>query len=172
MLRVAIAAILSCAAALPRHSVAQNQSGTAADTVRVTVSQNNDGSITTYELDPANRKAVATTKTSAGKAMSRIEYVLDGYGRYESGSVFGADGRLEFKTRYKYDATGRLEEELRLNKDGAAAMKLVYAYDSNGRAAGYAVYDPAGKLLGRTRSAAAPARAAAPPAAPAPRKGR
>jgi hypothetical protein len=44
-------------------------------------------------------------------------------------------------------------------------MKLVYAYDENGRPAGYSVYDPAGRLLGRTQAAAS-----APPSGPAPAK--
>ena len=155
MLRVVIAAILTCLAAIPRHAVAQNQSSSATDTVRVTVSQNDDGSLTTYELDPANRKAVATTKSRAGKLMGKIEYVLDSYGRYDSGKVFGADERLQFKTRYKYDAAGRLEEEHRFDKADALTMKIVYAYEGDGRPAGYSVYDPAGRLLGKTRSAAA-----------------
>lgn len=157
MLRVVIAAILSCATAIPRHSVAQTQTVSATDTVRVTVSQNDDGSLTTYELDPANRKAVATTKSRAGKLMGKTEYVLDSYGRYDSGMVFGADERLQFKTRYKYDAAGRLEEELRFNKEDALTMKIVYAYQADGRPAGYSVYDPAGRLLGKTRSSGAPA---------------
>ena len=128
----------------------QTHDRSAADTLRVTVSQNDDGSRTTYETDPANRKATATTVSAAGKPVGKIQYVLDDAGRYQSGSVFGADDRLRFKTLYEYDTAGRLLHELRLNNDGTVTMKIVYAYDQGGRQAGYSVYDANGKLLGQT----------------------
>ena len=137
-------------------ALASAQDRGAIDTVRVTVSQNNDGSRTTYETDPANRKASATTVSVAGKPVGKIRYVLDEAGRYESGSVHGADDRLLFKTRYKYDDSGRLLHEIRLNRDDAVTMKIVYAYDEGGRQAGYAVYDATGKLLGQTTRKADP----------------
>ena len=135
---------------LVRPAATQTPTSSATDTVRVTVSQNNDGSRTTYETDPANRKAVATTTSAAGKPMSKIRYVLDESGRYESGSVFGPDDRLQFKTLYKYDDSARLLHETRLTKEDAVTMKIVYAYDQEGRPAGYSVFDAAGKLLGQT----------------------
>jgi YD repeat-containing protein len=141
---------------------AQVQTSAGSDAVRVTVSQNNDGSQTTYEMDPANRKATATTVSARGKPMGKIRYVLDAEGRYESGEVLGADDRLQFKTQYKYDVMGRLQEETRLNKENAVTMRIVYAYDPAGKPAGYSVYDPAGKLLGQTTPKLQP-----PPAAPA-----
>ena len=156
--------LLLVAAALLRTVPGHAQKAPPTDALRVTVSQNTDGSRTTYEVDPGNRRAVATTTSAAGKTLGKIRYVLDEAGRYESGSVFGPDDQLQFKTQYKYDAAGRLEEELRLNKDDSVTMKLVYAYDSNGRPAGYSVYDPGGRLLGRTRATGAAAPAAAAPA--------
>lgn len=147
--RLALAFLLLFGACLGVTS-GQTQDRPAADTLRVTVSQNNDGSRTTYEVDPASRKAVATTVSAAGKPMGRIRYVLDEGGRYKSGSVFGADERLQFKTVYKYDESGRLLHETRLSKDDAITMKIVYAYDQAGRQAGYSVYDATGTLLGQT----------------------
>lgn len=157
----ALALFLATAVAL--HSApAQTQERSAGDTVRVTVSQNNDGSRTTYETDPANRKATATTISAAGKPMGKIQYVLDESGRYQSGSVFGPDDRLRFKTRYEYDTAGRLLHEVRLTNEDALMMKIVYAYDEAGRQAGYSVYDANGKLLGQTTP-----RGSAPAASPA-----
>ena len=147
--RAALTFCLFAAAAF--HSApGQTQDRSATDTLRVTVSQNNDGSRTTYETDPANRKATATTVSAAGKPMGKIQYVLDEAGRYQSGSVFGADDRLRFKTRYQYDTAGRLLHEIRLTKEDALMMKIVYAYDETGQQAGYSVYDANGKLLGQT----------------------
>lgn len=120
--------------------------------IRVTVSQNADGSRTAYESDPANRKAVATTTSREGKALGKILYTLDEAGRYATGEVFGAKGEFRFKTQYKYDAAGKLAEETQSTKDDQLSLKLVYAYDGNGKPAGYSVYDAAGKLVGQTRT--------------------
>jgi hypothetical protein len=152
---------------LAQSGVAQTPTSSTADTLRVTVSQNNDGSRTTYETDPANRKAVATTTSAAGEPLGKIRYVLDEAGRYESGSVFGPNDRLQFKTLYKYDDTGRLLHETRLTKDDAVTMRIVYAYDQAGRQAGYSVFDAEGRLLGKTTP-----KGAAPPPAPSPTKSR
>ena len=165
MARGSTVALLLVTALALRSAPAQTQERSAGDTVRVTVSQNNDGSRTTFQTDPANRKATATTISAAGKPMGKIQYVLDESGRYQRGSVFGPDDRLRFKTRYEYDTAGRLLHEIRLTKEDALMMKIVYAYDEAGRQAGYSVYDPNGKLLGQTTP-----RSPAPIASPAKKK--
>lgn len=119
------------------------------------MSLNGDGSKTVYETDTANRKAIATTTTEAGKLMSKIRYTLDEAGRFDTGEVYGPDDKLRFKTLYKYEASGQMKEETRLTPDGAVRHKIVYGYDAAGKPAGYAVYDGSGKLLGRTRQKAA-----------------
>lgn len=118
--------------------------------IRLTVSQNADGSRTAYETDPANGRAVATTTSREGKPIGKILYTLDDAGRYATGEVFGTKGEFRFKTRYKYDAAGKLVEETQSTKDDKLSLKLVYAYDGNGKPAGYKVYDAAGKLVGQT----------------------
>jgi hypothetical protein len=121
------------------------------DAIRLTVSQNADGSRTAYETDPANRRAVATTTSREGKAMGSIRYTLDTAGRYATGEVLDAKGAFRFNTAYKYDeVSGKLLEETQSTKDGKLSLRLVYAYDANGRPAGYSVYDGSGKLLGQT----------------------
>ena len=62
----------------------------------------------------------------------------------------GLDGAFRFKTAYRYDAAGRLAEETQLDKDDAVRHKIVYAFDAEGHQTGYAIYDGAGALLGRT----------------------
>ncbi len=120
------------------------------DTVRVTVTMNPDGSKTVYQTDGANRRSTATTTGANGKAQGKIVYKLDGNGRYESGEVFTAKGVLRFKTRYRYDAAGHLLEETQLAKDDSVQNRIVYSYDASGHSSGYAIYDGAGRLLGRT----------------------
>ncbi len=80
---------------------AQLQDRAATDAVRVTVTINPDGSRTSYEFDPPNRKAVATTTTKAGKQQGQIRYELDEAGRFAAGEVFAGDGKFRFKTRYQ-----------------------------------------------------------------------
>ncbi len=146
---------------------AQLQDRAATDAVRVTVTINPDGSRTSYEFDPPNRKAVATTTTKAGKQQGQIRYELDEAGRFAAGEVFTGDGKFRFKTRYKYDAAGHLLEETQLTKQDVLEHKIVYSYDSAGKQTGYAVYDSAGKLLGQTTPAS---RASAPAPASAKKK--
>jgi YD repeat-containing protein len=137
---------MACAPLL-RAQLQEKENG---DAIRVTVSKNQDGSSTTYEFDNANRKAIATTKSAAGKAVSKIRYDLDDAGRFAAGEVFGPDGKLRFKTQYKYDGSGHLTQETQLSKEDAVQNKIVYSYDSAGKQTGYAVYDGAGRMLGQT----------------------
>ncbi|MDP9098619.1 MAG: hypothetical protein M3N48_06445 [Verrucomicrobiota bacterium] len=124
------------------------------DAVRVTVSMNADGTRTTYEFDPPQRRAVATTTTKEGKLVGRIRYVLDEAGRFASGEVYGPDEKLRFKTLYKYDDAGKLTQETQLGPEDAVRNKIVYAHDKIGRQTGYSVYDATGKLIRRTQGAA------------------
>lgn len=133
-----------------------------ADSIRVTMSLNNDGSRTVYETDTANRKATATTTNAAGKIEAKIRYKLDEAGRFETGEVYGPDDKMRFKTAYKYEPSGRLKEESQLTTAGAVRHRIVYAYDASGKPAGYSVYDAAGRLLGQTTD-----KRGAPPAQPA-----
>jgi hypothetical protein len=120
------------------------------DAVRVTVSMHPDGSRTTYNFDPAQHKAVATTTDQEGKLRETIHYELDDAGRFSSGEISGPDGRLRFKSRYKYDDAGHLLEETQSAQDGALLHKIVYSYDSSGKQTGYSIFDASGKLVGRT----------------------
>ena len=126
------------------------QGGTAGDSIRVTMSLNEDGSRTVYETDTANRKATATTTTAAGKVQAKIRYTLDEAGRYETGQVYGPDDKIRYRTAYKYEPSGRLKEETQLSADGVVRHRIVYAFDAAGKPAGYAVYDGSGRLLGQT----------------------
>lgn len=129
---------------------AQLQDRATDDAIRVTVAVNEDGTHTSYQFDRANRKAIATNTTGAGKLITQTKYDLDDAGRFAAGEIFGADGKLRFKARYKYDANNRLSEETHLNKDDAVINRLVYAYDMVGKQAGYTVYDANGKVIGQT----------------------
>ncbi len=120
------------------------------DTVRVTMTMNPDGSKTVYRIDNAMHESVATTTTAKGKPGGKIIYTLDDEGRYASGRVFAANGALRFKTLYRYDTAGRLAEESQLDKNDEVMHRFVYSFDGEGRASGYAVFDGAGNLLGRT----------------------
>jgi Flp pilus assembly protein TadG len=121
------------------------------DAIRLTVSQNADGSRTAYETDPANRRAIATTTGRDGKTIGSVRYTLDAAGRYATGEVLDPKGEFRFRTAYKYDeVSGKLVEETQSTKDGKLSLRLVYAYDANGRPAGYSVYDGSGKLVGQT----------------------
>ncbi len=131
------------------------------DSVRVSVTLNQDGSRTVYHYDPANHKATATTTSREGKPAGKIQYALDEAGRFGSGRIFGPDGKFLFRTVYKYDGAGRLQEEGRFGQDDKLANKLVYSYDAAGKQTGYSIFDGAGKLLGQT-SAAVPAPSAKP----------
>lgn len=131
------------------------------DAVRVTVSMNADGTRTTYEFDPPNHRATATTTSQDGKVVGKIRYVLDDSGRFASGEVYGPNDQFRFKTLYKYDDTGKLIQETQLGADDVVKNRIVYAYDKNGRQTGYSVYDVAGKLIKQTPGAV-PARSPTP----------
>ncbi|MEY2493727.1 MAG: hypothetical protein QOJ45_219 [Verrucomicrobiota bacterium] len=118
-----------------------------ADSVRVTVSINADGSRTVYEFDSAHHKATATTTGKDKKLVGRIRYVLDDAGRFASGEVYGPDDLFRFRTLYKYDAAGRLSQEIQLGQGDVVRNKIVYDYDKNGKQTGYTVYDAAGKIV-------------------------
>jgi len=153
MLTRILSLVSACLLGVAPSINAQLQDRGAAETVRVTVSVNEDGSRTSYQFDPANRKAEATTTSAAGKRLSKIRYNLDDAGRFAAGEVYDAKNRLRFKTQYKYNAVGQLVQETQLTKDDAVHHKIVYAYDQNGKQTGYSVFDPAGKLLGQTTPA-------------------
>lgn len=120
------------------------------DALRVTMTMNPDGSKTVYRVDGAKHESVATTTTASGKPGGKIVYQLDGQGRYETGRVFAPEGAFRFKTIYRYNPAGQLAEETQLDKDDAVRHKIVYTFDAAGHPTGYAVYDGAGSLLGRT----------------------
>jgi hypothetical protein len=142
---------LAIALSFARLTLAQE--GASAGEKRVKISQNNDGSRTTYEIDMETHKAVATTFGADGKVESTIRYDLDDAGRYARGEIFGRDGQLRLKSVYRYDAAGRLEQETQLTKDDVVKNKLVYSYDQlTGRQTGYAVYDATGKLVTQTNT--------------------
>lgn len=124
------------------------------DAVRVNVTVNADGSRTTYRFDPANHKATAVTTEAGGKMRGKIQYELDDRGRFRSGVSLNADDKFRFKSTYKYDGVGRMEEETQLGQDDAVLSKIVYTYDSSGKQTGYSIFDGAGKLIGKTSSAA------------------
>lgn len=118
--------------------------------VRVTMTMNPDGSKTVYRVDGAKHESVGTTTTASGKPGGKIIYHLDAEGRYESGKVFAPNGAFRFKTLYRYNPAGQLSEETQLDKDDAVRHKIVYSFDGEGHPTGYAIYDGAGALLGRT----------------------
>ena len=150
-MRIPNAAFLCLAPLLFVNPIASGQTDPPPnDSVRVSVTLNEDGSRTSYQFDPANHKAVATTTERAGKVRGKIEYVLDDAGRFGSGKVYGADGKFLFSTVYKYDAAGRLREESRFGKDNQPTEKIVYDYDAEGKQTGYSVLDRNGKIVGRT----------------------
>ena len=138
-------------------SLALGQAGD--DSVRVTMTMNPDGSKTVYETNGATHLSVATTTGANGKAFGKIIYRLDSEGRYESGTVFNASGKFRFKTLYRYDSGSRLSEETQQAKDGTVLHKIVYSFDADGHPSGYAIYDGAGTLLGRTTPKTSAARA-------------
>jgi YD repeat-containing protein len=123
---------------------------TADNTVRVTVAVNPDRSKTVYQTSGANHQTIATMTGADGKGRGKIIYKLDDAGRYQSGQVFATNGDLRFKTLYAYDTTGRLTQERQLAKDDSVRNRIVYCYDTDGHQTGYAIYDGAGLLIGRT----------------------
>ncbi|MEN3371306.1 MAG: hypothetical protein V7609_3449 [Verrucomicrobiota bacterium] len=137
-------------------TMAHSQLDSSADSVRVTVSINADGSRTVYEFDSAHHRATATTTGKDRKLVGRIRYVLDEAGRFASGEVYGPDDQFRFKTLYKYDAAGRLSREIQLGQDDVVRNKIVYAYDKNGRQTGYTVYDAADKMVRTAGSSSSP----------------
>ena len=138
------------------HTRAQSESPAANDSIRVSVTMNEDGSHTSYQFDTVNHKATATTRERGGKLRGKIEYVLDDAGRFGSGKIYGADGKFQFTAVYKYDSAGHLLEEARFGKDDQPTEKIVYDYDAAGRQTGYSVLDRNGKVIGRTTPRAAP----------------
>src|SRR4051794_2767957 len=79
-----------------RFLFAQAETSTPNDSVRVSVTFNQDGSRTVYNFAPANHRATATTTDVKGKPGGKIDYVLDDAGRFSGGEVFGAEGQFLF----------------------------------------------------------------------------
>jgi hypothetical protein len=146
---------ISCAFFLCSHAsaLAQSPDQARADAVRVTVSMHPDGSRTTYNFDPGQRRALATTTDQSGKVRETIRYELDDAGRFSTGEVSGPDGRLRLRSRYKYGAAGQLLEETQSAVDGKLLHRIVYSYDSAGKQTGYSVFDSSGKMIGGTGGA-------------------
>ena len=97
-MRIPIAAFVCLAPLLLVTRIASSQTGPGSnDSIRVSVTLNEDGSRTSYQFDPANHKATATTTERDGKVRGKIEYVLDDAGRFGSGKVYGADGKFLFQ---------------------------------------------------------------------------
>jgi YD repeat-containing protein len=120
------------------------------DSVRVSVTLNQDGSRTSYRFDPTNHKATATTTDPAGKWQSKIEYELDEAGRFGSDRIYGPDGKFQFRSIYKYDSANHLLEESKFAKDNHLLGRIVFSSNGSGKQTGYAVYDSNGKLIGQT----------------------
>ncbi len=123
---------------------------------------NADGSRTTYETDTANHLSTSTTTGQDGKLREKIRYTLDENGRFARGEVFGPKEQFRFRARYQYDGSGHVLEEQREARDGSSLGKIVFQYDSAGHQSGYAVYDPTGKVMGRTSALSSPAKHASP----------
>lgn len=86
--------LLLCSLCLGAHLLfAQVETATPNDSVRVSVTLNQDGSRTVYKFDPPTHRPTATTTGANGKPAGKIEYVLDEVGRFSGGEVFGADGK-------------------------------------------------------------------------------
>ena len=130
-----------------RAIFAQTPAPSSNDTIRVTVTENADGSRTTYQYDNAKHEAIATTADPDGKARGKVVYRIDDTGRFATGVVFGPDGKFLFKSVFKYDGAGRLEQETHLAKDDSVVNKIVYKYNPAGNQIGYSVFDSAGKLI-------------------------
>src|SRR5436190_23088488 len=88
---------------------AQTPAPNSNDTLRVTVTENADGSRTTYPYHNAKHEAIANTADPEGKARGQVVYRIADAGRFGSRAVFGPDGKFRCKTIYKYDRAGRLE---------------------------------------------------------------
>ena len=149
-----LATLIALAFLASANSLRAQPAAPSLDAVRVTVSLNADGTRTTYEFDPPNHRATATTTSQDGKVVGRVRYVLDDAGRFASGEVYGPNEQFRFKSQYKYDDTGKLLYETQLGADDVLRNKIVYAYDKSGKQTGYSVYDGAGKLVRETLSVA------------------
>src|SRR5713101_4264267 len=127
-------------------------------------SMNPDGSRTTYDIDNAHHKAIATVSERDGKLRQKIKYDLDAAGRFTSRAFFDANGRFRSKTVYKYDKAGRVTEQTQFGKDEVVLTKIAYSYDQQtGKQTGYSVFDGNGRLVNQT-GAAGPSRSPAKPA--------
>ena len=126
------------------------QTDSSANTIRVSVLLNSDGSRTVYEADNANHKSVATTTGGDGKVREKIRYDLDESGRFLRGEVYGPKEQFRFFAKYRYDADNHLIEETHFAKDQSVIGKIIFRYDGTGRQIGYSSYDGAGRLLGQT----------------------
>lgn len=130
------------------------QAGAASsDALHVTVSVNEDGSRTSYEINGADHTANATTTGSDGKILTKVRYTLDEANRFATGEVTGPKGEFRMKTRYTYDAAGRLLNETQSAKDDSVLHKIVYSYNDAGKQIGYSVYDGAGHLISQVGGA-------------------
>ena len=134
------------------QTLGQAPAATADETIRVTVSLNNDGSRTVYQFDNAKHEATATTTEPDGKPRGKIVYQVADGGRFVSGTAYGPDDKFLFKGLYKYGAGGRLEQETHLAKDDSLMNRIVYKYDAKGKQIGYSVFDASGKSISGTAS--------------------
>jgi len=83
------------------QTLGQAPAATADETIRVTVSLNDDGSRTVYQFDNAKHEATATTTEPDGKPRGKIVYQVADGGRFVSGTAYGPDDKFLFKGLYK-----------------------------------------------------------------------
>jgi hypothetical protein len=117
--------------------------------IKATTTLHPDGTQSDTVFDPEKRTAEETTRTSAGKTLRKITYLLDDQNQPLGSMTYDAKGTLLFRATYKRDGAGRIDEETISSATGQMMRRRVYSYGPNNKVIKLDEYDGNGNLVAR-----------------------
>jgi hypothetical protein len=115
--------------------------------IKATTTVHPDGTQSDTIFDPEKRTAEETTRTSAGKTLRKVTYLLDDQNQPLGSMTYDAKGTLLFRASYKRDGAGRIDEETISSAAGQMMRRRVYTYGPNNKVIKLDEYDGNGNLV-------------------------
>lgn len=115
--------------------------------IKATTTMHPDGTQSDTIFDPEKRTAEETTRTSNGKVLRKITYLLDDQNQPLGSMTYDAKGALQARATYKRDGMGRIDEETISSPTGQLIRRRVYTYGANNKVVKLDEYDANGNKV-------------------------